>query len=64
MSVNIQTIKEIRPYLATELNSLYPETEISAIANIIIKTLFKVSKLHITKTGTSGYQYLQGVENR
>jgi release factor glutamine methyltransferase len=47
MSVNIHTIKDIRSYLAKELDSLYPETEISAIANIIIKTLLNVTKLHI-----------------
>ncbi|MCU0462180.1 MAG: peptide chain release factor N(5)-glutamine methyltransferase [Bacteroidales bacterium] len=46
MSVNIQTIKEIRFYLTGELARIYPETEINAIANIIIKTLFKTSKLH------------------
>jgi release factor glutamine methyltransferase len=47
MSVKLHTIKDIKSYLAKELDSLYPETEISAIANIIIKTLFKVTKLHI-----------------
>jgi release factor glutamine methyltransferase len=47
MSVNIQTIKDIRFYLTGELTGKYPETEINAIANIIIKTLFKTSKLHV-----------------
>ena len=46
MSVNIQTIKEIRPFLEKELASKYPSTEISAFTNIIIKTVFKTSKLH------------------
>jgi release factor glutamine methyltransferase len=47
MCVNIHTLKDIRPYLSGELASIYPETEINAFANIIMKTLFKVSKLHI-----------------
>lgn len=46
MSVNIQTIKEIRPFLERELASIYPSTEISAFTNIIIKTVFSTSKLH------------------
>lgn len=47
MLVNIQTIKEIRPFLEKELSAIYPSTEISAFTNIIIKTVFKTSKLHI-----------------
>jgi len=47
MSVNIQTIKDIRPFLERELASIYPFTEIRAFTNIIIKTIFKTSKLHI-----------------
>jgi release factor glutamine methyltransferase len=47
MGIKIQTIKEIRPYLEKELKGLYPEQEISAFSGIIIKTLFKLSKLHI-----------------
>jgi release factor glutamine methyltransferase len=47
MSVNIQTIKDIRPFLSRELAEIYPETEISAFANIIIRTLIKKSGLHI-----------------
>ncbi|MCX6333414.1 MAG: peptide chain release factor N(5)-glutamine methyltransferase [Bacteroidia bacterium] len=47
MSVNIQTIKDIRFYLTGELADIYPETEVSAFANIIIKTLFKGFKLHV-----------------
>jgi release factor glutamine methyltransferase len=46
MSVKIQTIKEIRPFLERELASMYPSTEIRAFNNIIIKTVFKTSKLH------------------
>jgi release factor glutamine methyltransferase len=45
--VNIQTIKEIRPFLEKELSAIYPSTEITAFTNIIIKTVFKASKLHI-----------------
>ncbi len=47
MSVNIQTIKDIRPFLSRELAEIYPETEIGAFANIIIRTLTKKSGLHI-----------------
>jgi release factor glutamine methyltransferase len=46
MSVNIQTIKDIRNWLARELNVIYPRSEISAFSNIIIKTLFGIDKLH------------------
>ena len=46
MGVNIQTIRDIRLYLAKELEEIYPEPEISAIANIIIKTVTGVTKLH------------------
>ena len=45
MSVNIQTIKDIKPFLLNRLGEIYPETEINAITNIIIKTLFGTSKL-------------------
>jgi len=47
MSVNIQTIKDIRNYLVKELEQLYPETEISSFTSIIIKTLFSFEKLHL-----------------
>jgi release factor glutamine methyltransferase len=46
MGVNIQTIKDIRFYLAKELNDIYEEPEISALASIIIKTVIGTSKLH------------------
>jgi release factor glutamine methyltransferase len=46
MGVNIQTIKEIRSYLAKELEELYQKSEINALANIIIKTEIGVSRLH------------------
>lgn len=46
MCVNIQSIKDIRSYLTRELNYLYPEGEINALANITIKTVIGVTKLH------------------
>lgn len=46
MSVNILTIKDIRLYLFKELKEIYPEQEISAIANNIIKTVIGIVKLH------------------
>ncbi len=48
MSVNIQTIKDIRPFLARELAGIYPDTEIGAFANIIIRTLVKTPRMHIS----------------
>ena len=46
MGVNIQTIKDIRFYLVKELEEIYQEPEISALANIIIKTVTGITKLH------------------
>ncbi len=46
MSVNIQTFRDIRIYIAKELEKLYQEPEIIAITNIIIKTVYGTSKLH------------------
>lgn len=46
MGYNIRIIKDIKPYLARELIEIYPEPEINALATIIIKTLFGVSRLH------------------
>ena len=46
MGVNIQTIKDIRFYLAKELEEIYKEPEIRVLANIIIKTVTGISKLH------------------
>ncbi|MCX6322480.1 MAG: peptide chain release factor N(5)-glutamine methyltransferase [Bacteroidia bacterium] len=45
MGVNIQTIKDIRFYLAKELEKIYQEQEISALANIIIKTVIGITKM-------------------
>jgi release factor glutamine methyltransferase len=46
MGVNIQTIKDIKLYLSSELQNLYPETEISAIAGIVIRTVTGLTRLH------------------
>jgi len=46
MGYKIRIIKDIKPYLASELIEIYPEPEINALATIIIKTLFGVSRLH------------------
>jgi release factor glutamine methyltransferase len=46
MGVNIQTIKDILFYLAKELQEVYPEQEISAIGNIVIKNVLGTTKLH------------------
>lgn len=46
MGVNIQTIKDIRFYLAKELDEIYQVQEISALSNIIIKTVTGVARLH------------------
>jgi release factor glutamine methyltransferase len=47
MSVNIQTLKDIRNYLKHELKEIYPEQEVIAITNLIIKTEFGFDRLHI-----------------
>jgi release factor glutamine methyltransferase len=46
MGVKIQTIKDIRFYLAKELKSVYKEPEIRALADILIKTVTGATKLH------------------
>jgi release factor glutamine methyltransferase len=46
MGVKIQTIKDIRFYLAKELTGFYQETEIRILADIIIKTVTGITKLH------------------
>jgi release factor glutamine methyltransferase len=47
MSHNFQTIKDIRNYIINELNHLYPEKEIIAITNYILKTQFGIDRLHL-----------------
>ena len=39
MSVNIQTIKDIRFYLSKELSKIYPEPEANALCTEIIKSV-------------------------
>jgi len=46
VDINIRTIKDIKPVLASELAGLYTDPEISALAGIIIKTILKVPGLH------------------
>jgi release factor glutamine methyltransferase len=46
MGVNIQTIKDIRLYMAKELKDIYPQQEINSIANIVIMTVINIKKLH------------------
>jgi release factor glutamine methyltransferase len=46
MGVKIQTIKDIRFYLAKELIGYYPEPEIRILSDIIIKTVTGITKLH------------------
>lgn len=46
MGVKIQTIKDIRSCLSVELQGIYPETEINALTNVIIKTLSLAKKLY------------------
>ena len=46
MGVKIQTIKDIRFFLARELKGVYTEPEIRALADILIKTATGITKLH------------------
>ena len=46
MGVKIQTIKDIRFYLARELKNVYNEPEIRVLADILIKTVTGIKKLH------------------
>jgi len=45
MGVKIQTIKDIRIFLASELEGVYPEPEIRALSDILIKNASGISKL-------------------
>lgn len=59
MAIKIQTIKDIRRYLAEELAELYPEPEIRAFSSIIIKTILRLPKLHtlaLPETSVTGKQ--------
>jgi release factor glutamine methyltransferase len=46
MGIKIRTFKDIRSYLSDQLKNLYPEPEIKALTNIIIKTVTGSEKLH------------------
>ena len=47
MSINLQTLKDIRNYFKKELYSIYPEYEIIAITNLIFKTHLGIDRLHL-----------------
>jgi release factor glutamine methyltransferase len=47
MSVNIQTITDIRKLIKAELSPLYPDREIRSLTDIIIKTLYGAGRLHL-----------------
>lgn len=46
MSVILKTIKDIRIFLSAELEEIYQEPEKISVINLIIMTLFRISKLH------------------
>jgi release factor glutamine methyltransferase len=46
MGIKIQTIKDIRFYLGTELAGIYPAEEIRAISNIVISSVLRLTKMH------------------
>lgn len=47
MSHYFHTLKDIRDYIFIELNHIYPEKEIIAITNHILKTQFGIDRLHL-----------------
>jgi release factor glutamine methyltransferase len=59
MSLDIKTIKDIRIFLSGELEEIYQEAEKNSVINLIIMTLFGISKLHqvyISDQAVSGAQ--------
>ncbi len=46
MAIKIQTIKDIRSYLAGELKETYPEEEIRSLARIIIRSVIELTGMH------------------
>jgi release factor glutamine methyltransferase len=65
MGVNIQTIKDIRFFLARELKGVYSEPEIRALSDILIKTATGITKLHQlynneTEVSASAYKMILG----
>jgi release factor glutamine methyltransferase len=47
MGVNFRTLKDIRKHFISELKDIYPENEITAITNLILKTGFGIDRLHV-----------------
>jgi release factor glutamine methyltransferase len=58
MGVKIQTIKDIRFYLTKELTGVYKVPEIRALADILIKTVTGITKLH--QLYENGYMVTDG----
>ncbi len=46
MGIKIKTIKDIRFFLSWELDGTYPEDEIRAITNIILRNVLEITKMH------------------
>jgi release factor glutamine methyltransferase len=46
MGIKIQTIKDIRSHLATELSGTYADEEIRSLSNIIIRSVMGISRPH------------------
>ena len=46
MGINIRTITDIRLFIREELNETYPENEIRALTNIILRKVFATHDLH------------------
>jgi release factor glutamine methyltransferase len=47
MSVNLNTLKDIRNLFISGLKGIYPESEITAITNLIFKTQLGIDRLHL-----------------
>jgi release factor glutamine methyltransferase len=46
MGIQIKTIKDIRFFLSHELDGIYPDDEIRAITNIVLRNILEIKKLH------------------
>jgi release factor glutamine methyltransferase len=58
MVVNIQTIKDIRKYLISQLEGCYPKNEITGLTNFILSTVLKFNR--INSPGLENKQVSQG----
>jgi release factor glutamine methyltransferase len=58
MGVKIQTIKDIRFYLTNELKTVYREPEIRSLADLLIKNVMRITKLH--QLYDNGYPVTRG----